>query len=794
LDKDYSHLHIESTDKIYPKIKKYLYDYDLSKTDPILDEFNYFYELEDWDEALNKGFVLLNLFETNPNAKIQTINLCLFLAEIFIKQEKHDNASKLLGKAEKKLDLKFFKQLQEEGLYYKYIVKLRLLKGIVALKTQKDKVGIILLKEGLEIIENQKLLEQQQINISISSDYLNILLLQAKIYLKNKLNDKYNQKITESLEFFGKLTYSNFSLEAKRILINDILLYCEGIKNNSEIDNTKNLAAEGLKAIENLIPEIKNSKTRDEFHLRFNILWMALQAKKPTIDAKSFFKKMEMFTDIINKLDLDAKVIESAKLEIFNLKDTLCMKNLQNIENQNDYDPEVHKILLNNQFEILKILKNNIHNYNNHMIADENIISLHLLNFFESYSQIKNYKITERIKQIISFSQNFTWDAKITKDFIENLNYNFLYLKNVKIIENLNKVNQVISNETNDENTVSNDFDKFNQEKNYQKIKELKILKEIDFNEIANITNFIQREKKKSENFAKINFKSLNKISKFMQKEISLLIQNNKNKQENKLDCLILKCLLFNNFNSKNLKSIHKLNKIVEKFFILNNKNKIKPTEKLNRNMNLSDIQIKLFNLTEVIKGEFNSDPEIYIKANLLDNYKEYSTEEIRKIIISVFTLANCYFKIADENYMKLFLLFNEKTFDENNYFKNMFVIRHNIAHKRINFFSNFSIQLIQIIFSTKNNFVKSFIQSNDPKNIELVSEIKKLIANNFITKCYTALYFSNVDLNQLCNLIKENKSFLDDFLADGDQNKFEIQNELERLEDILDKNINLEN
>ena len=203
LDKDYSHLHVESTDKIYPKIKKYEYDFDLEKSDPILEEFNFFYELENWDEALNKGFELLNLFETNPNAKIQTVNLCLFLSEIFIKQEKYDNAIKLLSKAEKKLELKLFKKLEEEGLYYKYSVRLRLLKGIVALRMQKDKDGIVLLKEALEVIEKQKLLEQQEINISIACDYLTILLLQAQIYMKSKIAEKYNMKIAESLEFFA---------------------------------------------------------------------------------------------------------------------------------------------------------------------------------------------------------------------------------------------------------------------------------------------------------------------------------------------------------------------------------------------------------------------------------------------------------------------------------------------------------------------------------------------------------------------------------------------------------------
>lgn len=796
LDKDYSHLHVESTDKIYPKIKKYEYDFDLAKTDPILEEFNFFYELEDWDEALNKGFALLNLFETNPNAKIQTINLCLFLSEIFIKQEKYDNAIKLLSKAENKLDLKLFKTLEEEGLYYKYSVRLSLLKGIVALRTQKDKEGILHLKEALAVIEKQKLLGQQEINICIASDYLTILLLQAQVYFKSKIAEKCNSKIAESFEFFKKWKSSDFSLDAKRLFVNEFLGFCEAMKNSHNLaainnNSNNNLFTEGLNSIENLIGEIKNSKTRDEFHLRFNLIWMALQAQKQ-IEPKNYFKKLDKFIEILDKLDLDPKLIESARLEITNLKDNLCVKSLQNI-----YDTEINKILLNNQFEILKILKKQNVNLHSDLILDETALSYSLLNFFNAYSNIKNNKVQERIEQIISSSNiDFIWDQKTTKNYIANLNYSLLYLKNEKILESLNnKINKGSSAES---NQIINDFDKFNLEKNSKKLHEFKKLNEVDFNEIRNTSNFIQREKLKSLNSGNLNnLNNLNKISKFMQKEISLLIKNNvsnKNKTEDKFNYnIILKCFSFDNCKNKNLTDIQKLNKAVEKYFAINKTDKSKPSDKLNRNMNLSNIKIEMFNLQEIIKGKFKANPIITFKENFIDNYRVYSEEETRKLAFSVLAISNSYFKIAEENFLKLFLFFNEKKFDVNNYFKNQFVVRHNLAHKRVDFYSNLSLQLTQIIFSNKNDSVKSILNSKEAKDIELVSELKKLIAFNFVTKCYTALYFSNTDLNELNKIIKDNKGFLDDLLCDVSNNndKIEIRNQFERLEDILKQNIN---
>lgn len=794
LDKDYSHLHIESTDKIYPKIKRYEYDYDLSKSDSILEEFNYFYELEDWDEALNKGFLLLNVFETNPNAKVQTINLCLFLAEIFIKQAKYDNALKLLSKADKKLDINLLKNIEEEGLFYKYKVKLNLLKGLIALKSQKDKEGIILLKESLEIITYQKLLEPENINISIASDHLTILFLQADIFLKNGIIDKYCEKIKESLNFFLNLSSDDFNLEAKRTFIKNVLEFNEFFKNNKNTinDNYIKLATEGLNAIENIIPEIKNSKTRDEYHLRFNLIWMSLQAQNKTIDDKSLLHKIDKFIHILDKLDLNLNLIDSSKLEIFNLKNILCLRNLQN--NQNNYfDEQMHKNLLINQFEILKIMKNNNQITNNESIADDSLLTADLIKFYQNYLHIKSYNINQRIEKIIDVNPKFNWDKIYTKAFVENLNFNFFYLQNQKIIEGLNVLyKQSLADNINDEKKYTDEFDKFEQEKNSQKIEELKKLNDIQFDEIKNTSNFILQEKKFNLYINnKSNLDSLNRISKFMQKEISLIIKNNKNNQVNKLDDLILKCLSFDNINKKNLKKIQKLNKLVEKYFIINNNYNGKGSPKINRNMNISNIEIELFNLTDITKGEFNTNLIINSKDNLLNNYREYSTEEIRKILLAFLTVSNTYSKIAEDNFLKLFLFFNEKTFDKNNYFKNMFTIRHNLAHKKINLYLNYSLQILQIVFSSKNPSLILFFETQEAKDNELICELRELIVNNFITKCNTALYFSNTDFNKLKDLVKENKVFLDIFMPNMKQSRIYIENKFDRLEDSLEKNIN---
>jgi len=801
-NQDNSHLHVESTDKIYPKIRKYDYNYDVSKADKVLNEFYFLYEKEDYQETLNKGYQLLNFYEINPDAKIKTIDMCLHLSEIFIELQNYENAIRLLSKAEQIFEKKLLIEFQNQDLIFQYSTKIKLQKAIIQMKCNKDKEGIILLKEALDIIKKNNLLNREKIDINTANDFLTISLYQFVIYSKSKKFEKSRDKLSEILEFFIKLRSNSFNKSSKNFLIKNILEFCEDNKSNSSY---KDFFIKCLKVIEPLILDIKCKKTKDEYFLRLYLLYFTFDIKND-YDYIRTISKLDEYADVFENLLVDDWLKESAKFQIIHFKNSLCEEIIQNYNDEgkdNNYYQSFANIFMENQIKYFDTLKNRNNSLPQDSIVDNNLLSFWLSNYYQNYIKIKNSNFDERLQMIID-KNYINWDNKLKIQFIQFLNYKFLFFKDEKTLKNLNDIkDNTMPVEFEDKGFNNKGIDLKGEADIIQSKIKLNLLKELNFKEIKFYSDLIHKEKLKNLNSNKIqNHKNLKQISKFLNKEINLLmrnIQSNKtnfdeSKRENTmLDDLMLKCFAFDSSKSKSVKSFTKLNKSIGKFFKLNNGKFQSNKKKLIKYRNLDDVKINLYNIKYIISSECdeNSNNSLFSQnLNFINNTRIYSIEEIRKLVMTGLVISTTYFNTSEENLTKFILFFNEKTIDKNNYFKNTFIIMNNIANKRISYLLDLSAQLIKCIFSVKNESIENFLNSSEISDISLKEELIKLAANIFLLKIQTSFYFSNSNLNELINLLKENKKFLNGLNLDNNI-KEEIYNKFEQIEGLICQNLN---
>jgi len=786
LNKDYSHLHIESTDKIYPKIRYYEYDYDLRNTETILKEFNYLYESEDFDEALNKGFLLLNFLETNPKAKIQTIDLILLLTEIFINQVKLDIADKLLYKVENRLNLEIFKNLD---LFYIYTIKSKLLRAIINIKNRKEKEAILLLKDIQDILKNTKYLEQENIDINIASDYLSLLLFQADIYKNNNYLEKYKIKLIECIEFFKNHKNSNFDVKSKKYFIERILQFFEIELNKDNFDKKEidDKFYKTLKEIEKIIFDIKNGKSREEFKLRITLIFSTLDL--------DFFKSNHIETnseifDFIEDLKIDINSKEEIGLKILNLYNKFLYDNIYDDKNSNNSMKEIFiKKLFNNYIKLKKIIHHRSkYTKNNNYIIDNCFLSFSLEKFYENYIKIKKSNFNNEVFDVLNKFEICNWSKQTKKDIINIINYTFLYKKNQKIIDYLN---ETIDNPLNKNKNI---FVEINENKNNSNIINLKDFEELDIVDLRKIIDTIFYKKIRIPNVDLNNKNMLESINRYIYKKINImLIDKNNSPIYNKnsgsqyllLDNIIIKCFLLDSVNFRNSKNLKNLKSIVDKIFKISI---TKPNMKLNRNRKINDVNIDLFEIKNFQENLENiSFFKLVPNSSLIDNNIVYSDIEINKKISTLLILSITFFKLAQENFNKLVNFFKEE--NKNNYFKNISVIRNNVAERTINHYSNFSLKILSIIFDTKNESINYYLKSlNNDKDLKLVYDLKKLVVYNFLLKINVSIYFSNVDCSELLESLKENKKYLD-FIENNDRE--EILKTFNLLEMILEQNIN---
>ena len=632
--------------------------------------------------------------------------------------------------------------------------KININKGIYNLNLGNEHEAILDFKKSMEILKNEDLLLNEKNNQELNLCYINILNFQALINKNNKLFEKYSLKILELIEF-GKNKINNLNQIGLKVIISNIIEFNE-IQNTQLIDDKNSNKLDYLNLIDEFIKYVD-----DDIYLD-NIIINNLHLRaKFNFEAENY----EISLKFLNELDekIISSNIQKGDKEIL-MKNSLILKekNLNKIYKNKSSDLLLINNILGNYLDLFNNIKNQNIQMNKNII---NIISdpyeiLFFENFYENFKEINENRIIKKFFDLHSYTQIFHINTSKKYEILNLINYYMLFFKNFtclkEIIEKLNPIKN---------NIEKNNFGK---NKSLKKIIE-KSTNDLIFEYLQNkfdnhsiikvICEFMSKEKLKDIKNNIKNNENLSQVNKFVKKQINLvLLENNNKKNLNNsalLDNLILKSYLFD-ISDKNPKDLNKYFKNIK--LLINAKKINSQNKKLNRNINLSTIEMKLFNFSDRKNNLKNL--KLEIKDKFLNHDFLSREEKFIKLCSVILTISNSLYKLSEENYTKLYMFLNNK---ENIYFKNLFVIKNNIGNKKINFYCEYSIDLIDLILLNEKEQIKSFVLSNTPEIKDLVSELKRIKILNFILKSYVNIYYSNNNLSEIKDIILKNKNLVDE-------------------------------
>lgn len=804
---DNSYLHVETTDIIYPKIKKYNYELDSSALDETLKEFIYLYEKNNFEEALNIGYRLLNVYEANSACVYQMINLCTYLADIFIKIPDLELAQKILFKAERKLNLDLFKKDDKENLYIEYFIKLQTLQGLVYCKFNKHKEAFATFdkQDGFILAhfkEFDKSLTHKPNYQYVFNELLKVACYKALIN-KNSSIENYKRHIMEMISFFESYSSKDFKFNSQaRVLL---------IQNSLDLLETKEVN----------IPDSQKAKILDIASAAINTLKnkeliTQLNIKKDYIILSNKLQAGEYKNSVFEMLnDLSAKIIslkhlnqEKYDLELRNFheeKQNLIINHLLTSSEWNAWvlksDLEYFKFIKNNLQLDDKIFLSKSYSHNKYTNA------IAFLSFYRNYKAIADKKLIQRMLEF-SLNTNFLSKNKTSlEDLLEIFNYKILFLKNEKIMEKYKAlINEVLvfkSLENPDSHKQLQDASFSNTNgimgKNSSE-KDLFFFNQIsysrtDLQSIRILADFLTREKIKY--YASIREaapENLNKLLQFFRKQLNYLMQENniklacekddKARAQIRLENVVLYCLYFEQIKNKTHKSKKYFFVFLKKYFEILYPQAVKPI----RHASLDSVKINLFSFKDLKANKFASEliTSIEPKASLFKASEKYSNEEISETFTALSLIAVSFYRLAEENYSKLIFYCNnaqDQAYSAS-YFKNSLIIKNNFVNKNINSYSDISIRIALFVLHNKNDLIKAFINSEDEKNILLVEELKKCLVLNYVLKIYLSLYFTNCPIQGLKDSLRDNRDFIEEFT----KNKSAIKVVFDDLENLLNQ------
>ena len=540
------------------------------------------------------------------------------------------------------------------------------------------------------------------------------------IYLNSKTKSLFNFFIVnEDYENFLKILNKNKQKNIFYEKINFFLLFENNIKN--QINKIPTLQIDILNNIEKYKNNVLNNKNTDEKNnnLLFNI-----------------------YKDLVNFYSLE---------EINIINNNLNYDFLKNILNKfNFLNKEINKLLKQCKYEIeiLKLINKKIEN-------DFNIENFYLEfnNNFEDFNKYKNINKNNLFE--ITSNNNFNI-LNIKKEIILNINnFNFEFISNKKINNNLNKNNFLID------------------KKYYFSILSQNKINYLD--KIKKLENNLKEKELKIKNYSNNKNKIDEKINKYEEliKKYEDEIKNKENeilKLKNEKKIKFNNSIINNNINNnkininKNLNISYNINTFS---IITNSKNSLISKEKEVNSFKQLIIKNKKIYEKEIKNYQIRNNELLKLITNLKSEIKDLKEDKIKfEKTIKTLRHKNSSNKKTDINYNNnKIILSNFNSKEKNN--------------KTIN--NNILFEYYNNIPSSKKEMTKSFSLKNLNKKI-FVKKIENKINKKILNISNPEIYDNNnTSLMLLNNIKKENKEIIKK-LNSLNQRNYLIENSIKKL------------